>query len=147
MAFMGFTVQAAGIPFAGAFGLAAGDVAIAILSGRVRVYTMSSVGEVAFMSHIQSNVPFRIQDDPVLQTLSDERIDFSISGTQAFFGDLSLGFKVYNREGDGIYDLSKLVETYGTSLGGWTMSGTRLRQVRLGSDRAGFLARLLGFRA
>lgn len=135
---MAFQVQAAGV----LGGVA--DLVIGI-SAPIKIFEMSILGASTGATHITTTKPFFIPYAPILGKLSNQIVDFELSGFQGFYGDLPINFKVYDADGNAAYDLSKLVATRGTTTGGFSRKGFRLRQIPPPNDRAKFWAALLGF--
>jgi hypothetical protein len=139
MAQMAFQIQAVGV-----IGGAA-DLIIGVKSSNIRIYMMSILGSASGMNHITTSEPFTIQDDPILDNLTNEIVDFEVSGIQAMWGDLSFSFKIYKGDGTVAYDESRSVATRGTSMGGFSRSGLRLRLVNPTGKNAMAFAEMLGF--
>lgn len=138
MAQMAFQVQSAGI----LGGVA--DLVIGIKSSsNVRIYSMVRFGSATGASHITTRRPFTIHDDPILATLTNETVDFQVSGIQAMWGDLSVGFKVYRSDGTVGYDETRMVATRGTSTGGFSRSAMSLSLVDPTSSMSRFWAGML----
>ena len=121
MAQMAFYVQGAGVPLLGELGLAAGDFIFGFRTNGVRIYRGSAFGSTNIVS-LTSSHPFTVKDDPVLQMLTNEAIDFELAGVQAMWGDIRMGLKIYVADGAVGYDETRLVATRGTSIGGWSMT-------------------------
>jgi hypothetical protein len=144
MAQMAFYLKGAGFPLVGEVGLAAADVIIGIKTHYVRIYAFSAMGDTQVLA-VSSRRPFNIKDDPLLPVLTNERVDLEVSGVGFFGADLSVGFKVYNGDGTVVYDETRLVETIGTCLGGWSMTGKRLKMVSPTSNLANMWKVMLGW--
>jgi len=144
MAQMAFSIFATGIPVIGDAGFAQGSLWIGIKTSTVKIFNIISTGETALYCDLVC-FPFEIKEDSILDTLVNQRIDLSVSGTQVLGGDLSFDFKIYNTDGTPVYDESKSVYTKGTSLGGWSINSKRLKSISPSDKFYKFWKEALGF--
>ncbi len=105
---------------------------------------MSVFGSTSLASHITTRHPFNIKDDAILSTLTNELVDLQISGVQAMWGDLSVGFKIYKGDGTVGYDETRMVPTRGTTVGGFSRSAMRLNLVDSTGSLSEFWVGMLG---
>lgn len=141
MAQMAFQIQAVGV-----LGGAA-DLIIGVKSANIRIFAMSALGSASGLNHITTSHPFSVHDDPILDNLMNETVDFEVSGIQAMWGDLSFSFKIYKADGTVAYDESRSVATRGTSMGGFSRSAMALRLIDPTSSAAIAFTQMLGFKS